>query len=467
MLFNSTQFLLFFPLVVLLYYITPFRWRWALLLAASYYFYMSWNPWFILLIITSTVVDYITGWRMSLESEKRKRLPWLILSLVVNLGMLFFFKYYNFFIDNINFTLGTGWSYARLILPVGISFYTFQTLSYSIDIYKGQIQRESHLGRFALFVAFFPQLVAGPIERAKNLLPQLQKRVVFSYENFSSGAQRIIWGLFKKVVVADNIAFVVDEIYGSPDSYGPVGLLLASYLFAIQIYCDFSGYSDIAIGSAKILGIDLMKNFRTPYWATSVREFWARWHISLSTWFRDYVYIPLGGNQKTRRRIAANILFVFIISGLWHGANWTFIIWGTIHGVLLLFERLLRRKEKPKSRLTKLFHSFILFQVITLAWIFFRAENLDDAWYILTKILGFDFDISSLMEFASIRGYGFYLLRILLAASFMMADPLMERLLHQQIIIPTYIKRPLFATIIAIILVFGYWGEVEFIYFQF
>jgi D-alanyl-lipoteichoic acid acyltransferase DltB (MBOAT superfamily) len=291
--------------------------------------------------------------------------------------------------------------------------------------------------------------------------------VVFSYENFSSGAQRIIWGLFKKVVVADNIAFVVDEIYGSPDSYGPVGLLLASYLFAIQIYCDFSGYSDIAIGSAKILGIDLMKNFRTPYWATSVREFWARWHISLSTWFRDYVYIPLGGNQKTRRRIAANILFVFIISGLWHGANWTFIIWGTIHGVLLLFERLLRRKEKPKSRLTKLFHSFILFQVITLAWIFFRAENLNDAWYILTKILGFDFDISSLMEFASIRGYGFYLLRILLAASFMMADPLMERLLHQQIIIPTYIKRPLFATIIAIILVFGYWGEVEFIYFQF
>lgn len=469
MLFNSAAFLLFFPVVVILYYLCPHRWRWALLLLASYYFYMSWNPWYILLIVSSTLIDFIAGGQMSRLPDKRKRLPWLLLSLGANLGMLFFFKYYNFFIDNINASLDVGWSYSDFLLPVGISFYTFQTLSYSIDIYQGKLQREKHLGRFALFVSFFPQLVAGPIERAKNLLPQLREKVVCRYENFSAGGQRIIWGFFKKVVIADNIAFVVDEIYGAPESYSSVGLLLASYLFAVQIYCDFSGYSDIAIGTARILGIDLMKNFRTPYWATSVREFWSRWHISLSTWFRDYVYIPLGGNQRGYRRMLINLIIVFVVSGFWHGANWTFLIWGAIHGLLLIIERLLGwgKRRESQGRIIKVVRAFILFQLVTLAWVFFRAENISEAGFIISEILSFNLDASALLEFTSVRGHGYYLLRILFVAGFIILDPWFETLLDQKTTLPVWVKRPLYATLIAVILVFGFWGEVEFIYFQF
>ncbi|MDN5203123.1 MBOAT family O-acyltransferase [Fulvivirgaceae bacterium BMA10] len=406
MIFNSFHFLIFFPIVVFIYFKTPQRWRWVHLLAASYYFYMAWNPTYILLIMGSTLIDYFVSLKMSEISEKRKRRKYLLLSLLSNLGLLFTFKYFNFFSSTGNLLfekLSIFYHFPKLsvLLPVGISFYTFQTLSYTIDVYHGKIKPEKHLGIFAVYVSFFPQLVAGPIERARNLLPQFRQKFKFNYEYVRYGLILMLWGFFKKVVIADRLATFVDPIYDNPTAHNGVESLIATYFFAFQIFCDFSGYSDIAIGAALILGFKLMQNFRRPYFAQSIQEFWGRWHISLSTWFRDYLYIPLGGNRVSKVRWLINIMIVFLVSGLWHGAYYTFIIWGFLHGFYIVMGHLTSKARKKVldatglvnfPRFIKFINILITFHLALFAWIFFRAKYITDAKTIISNILNIKFN---------------------------------------------------------------------------
>ena len=342
MLFNSLEFIIFFPIVVAAYFALNPKYRWILLLLASYYFYMCWNYKYIVLIMFSTVVDYCSGILMYRTNKTGLRKLLLLASLTTNLGLLFFFKYFNFFGETVNYFFERFNIFAEVpaysfLLPVGISFYTFQTLSYTIDIYRKKQTPEYHFGRFALFVSFFPQLVAGPIERSVNLIPQFRQDFKFDYERVRDGILFMVWGFFKKVVIADRLAEYVNLVYNNPTESEGFQNIIATFFFSIQIYCDFSGYSDIAIGAALILGYRLMTNFRRPYFALNIREFWQRWHISLSTWFRDYVYISLGGNRVVKWRWFYNLFITFLVSGLWHGANWTFVIWGALHGFYLIF----------------------------------------------------------------------------------------------------------------------------------
>lgn len=338
MLFNSLQFVIFLPIVFIIYWAISDKYRWMLLLIASYYFYMSWNPKYVVLIFTTTFVSYMAGILLEkFENIKIKKLI-LLITLMVCLGNLFFYKYFNFVSESVADVLGIfsiklNPLTLNVLLPVGISFYTFQTLSYVIDIYKGVVKAERHFGIYATFISFFPQLVAGPIERTSNLLSQIKSKKVFDYDQATYGLKLMAWGYFKKLVIADNLSQYVSKVYDAPQSYTGFTLVLATVFFTLQIYCDFSGYSDIAIGLAKILGVNLMTNFKSPYFSQSVKEFWSRWHISLSAWFRDYVYIPLGGNRVGKVRHVINLMITFFVSGLWHGANWTFLIWGGVHGV--------------------------------------------------------------------------------------------------------------------------------------
>lgn len=396
MLFNSYQFVYFLPVVVILYYLIPHRFRWIMLLGASYYFYMCWKVEYLGLIIVSTAIDYFAGRMMARHTDRRKRKKYLILSLITNLGLLFSFKYYNFTIDNLNllfqkFNLMHEISAFHILLPVGISFYTFQTLSYTIDVYYGKQEAERHAGYFALYVSFFPQLVAGPIERFNRLTPQLKEIHHFSIENFSKGFRLILYGLFIKMVIADNISGLVDEVYANPSAYHTYSIISALLLYSFQIYSDFYGYSLIAIGSARLLGVHLMDNFRTPYLAKNIREFWQRWHISLSTWFRDYLYLPLGGNRASRSRWLLNILVVFTVSGVWHGANWTFMIWGGLYGMIYIAEVYvnkwfnLEKEWKPYSA-GHLFLALKTFVFVTLIWVFFRSQSLEAALQLFNSI---------------------------------------------------------------------------------
>lgn len=330
MLFNSLEYAIFLPCVFLLYWVLPHKLRWVILLISSYYFYMSWNAKYVVLIATTTFVSYICAIFIEKTEKTVYKRFCLIVGLVLSLGILYFFKYYNFSMDLIErFVPITAPRYSFL-LPVGISFYTFQTLSYVIDVYRGEVSAEKNLGIYATFVSFFPQLVAGPIERTANLMPQINSKKNFNYESARYGVRLALWGLFKKMVIADNLAVWVDKVYGNVTSYEGCSLAVAAFFFSIQIYCDFSGYSDIARGSAKLLDIELMENFRSPYFSASIKEFWGRWHISLSTWFRDYVYIPLGGNRVSKGRNVINYMITFLVSGLWHGDNLTFVVWGGI-----------------------------------------------------------------------------------------------------------------------------------------
>ena len=409
MLFNSLDFIIFFPIVVFLYYFIPHKYRCLLLLVASYYFYMCWKAEYIFLILFSTSIDYYSAIQIGLSKTRFKRKLFLFLSISTNLGLLFTFKYFNFFSESVRqlfdqFNIFYNSPSFDLLLPVGISFYTFQTLSYSIDVYLGNKKPEKSFLIFALYVSFFPQLVAGPIERSTRLLPQFHKKISFNYSRIRSGLLLIAWGFFKKVVIADNLALVVDPIYNNPTYFQGIPLLIATYAFAFQIFCDFSGYSDIAIGTARVMGFDLMKNFNRPYFSTSVSDFWKRWHISLSSWFKDYLYIPLGGNRVNKLRLYFNLLVVFLLSGLWHGANWTFIAWGGLHGLFLIFSistRDLRNRfiDKIKidknSVLLKGVNIFITFHLISFSWIFFRAKSLTDAWYIIKNmVLGIELKLS-------------------------------------------------------------------------
>ncbi|MEZ5004453.1 MAG: MBOAT family O-acyltransferase [Chitinophagales bacterium] len=473
MLFNSLQFLLFLPAVLFLYYIIKPKHRWILLLIASYYFYMCWRPEYIILIIISTIIDYFAARRMEQLPDINRRKKYLYLSLVSNLGILFFFKYFNFFSESTTalfqqFNIFVNFPAFNYLLPVGISFYTFQTLSYTIDVYKGDTKVERHFGRFALYVSFFPQLVAGPIERSYHLLPQLRKHIHFNYEWMKAGVFLMLWGFLKKVVIADRLAAYVNEVYNNVDSYSGIPNILATYFFAFQIYCDFSGYSDIAIGCALMLGIQLMKNFERPYFALNIQEFWKRWHISLSTWFKDYVYIPLGGNRVVKWRWYYNLFITFLVSGLWHGANWTFVIWGALHGLYILFYNMMKEEKildpRKKGRARQMLNRFFTFHIALLAWVFFRANHLGD---VDNMIIGmFQPTVGSINLFTfKIDLY----LSILFIGLLVMIEWLIEHknLLQKFEHSGRWMKWLALIVGITIILLFGVFEEVDFLYFQF
>ncbi|WP_179335377.1 MBOAT family O-acyltransferase [Winogradskyella costae] len=401
MLFNSIDFAIFLPIVFILYWYVTKRslsLQNLLIVCSSYLFYAWWDYRFLGLIILSTVADYLVAKYIQKAKDKKIKKTLLLVSLIFNLGLLAFFKYFNFFIESwveawqfFGFTMQT--STLSIILPVGISFYTFQTLSYTIDVYREKIEPTSNFIQFAAFVSFFPQLVAGPIERASHLLPQFSEKRVFNSEFAISGFYLIIWGLFKKVVVADNCAFFVNQIFDGATSYSSMELFLGAVLFAFQIYGDFSGYSDIAIGVSRLFGFSLMTNFSFPYFSRDIAEFWRRWHISLSTWFRDYLYIPLGGSLGTDWHRIRNVFIVFLVSGFWHGANWTFIIWGAIHAILFLPLLLLKSNRKhlefTKIRLQQIPMLIVTFTLVTFAWIFFRADTVSIAYQFIIDIFSF------------------------------------------------------------------------------
>ena len=392
MLFNSIAFAIFLPIVFILYWVLPHKYRWILLLVASYYFYMSWNPKYIVLIFFITLISYIAGLLMEKAKNKTNKKIILAFTLVSCLSVLFFFKYFNFFSETIVnflnlFSLKLNPITLQIMLPVGISFYTFQTLSYVIDVYRG-LKAEHHFGIYATFISFFPQLVAGPIERTENLLPQIKEEHKFNYEQATYGLKLMAWGFFKKLAIADVLAIYVDMVFNNLSSYEGFAIVIAAFFFAIQIYCDFSGYSDIAIGTAKLLGINLMTNFKSPYFSSSIKEFWNRWHISLSTWFRDYVYIPLGGNRVSKLRHNVNLMITFLVSGLWHGANSTFVVWGGIHGIAQVLQNTFtaKNKDKSKNKIIINFKILIVFIFCVFAWIFFRANALSDITYIFSHM---------------------------------------------------------------------------------
>ncbi len=479
MLFNSLEFLVFFPIVVALYFAIPHRFRWFLLLVASYYFYMCWNYKFIALIVVSTVVDYFAGILLHRTEKRGHRKLLLMASLITNLGLLFFFKYFNFFGDSVNeafekFNIFSNIPTYDFLLPVGISFYTFQTLSYTIDIYRRKQTPEYHFGRFALFVSFFPQLVAGPIERSVNLLPQFRKEYGFDYERVKSGILLMGWGFFKKIVIADRLAEYVNVVYNNPTEYTGLPNIIATFFFSFQIYCDFSGYSDIAIGAALILGYRLMTNFRRPYFAMNIKEFWARWHISLSTWFRDYVYISLGGNRVVKWRWYYNLFITFLVSGLWHGANWTFVVWGAIHGFYLVFAIWTTKFRDNVNKaigitktpaLFKLAQVFITFILVYTSWIFFRANNIGEAIYILKSHFIFDGDqVLNLFQIKADFYLSFIGIAVLVAIDFMQEKYQISVRMRS---LPRITKWALLSVFVFIILVFAVWNETDFLYFQF
>ncbi|MFN0117488.1 MAG: MBOAT family O-acyltransferase [Elusimicrobiota bacterium] len=400
MLFHSFTYFIFLPFVVITYHLLPARFRWILLLAASYYFYMCWKPIYATLILFSTSIDFFTGLKMDACEKKSDKKPWLMLSLISNLLLLFVYKYTDFFSTSFNqlfqvVHLPFQFPVPHWLLPVGISFYTFQSLSYTIDVYRGNQKAEPHFGKFALFVSFFPQLVAGPIERSTDLMPQIHGDRNTNPERIARGVRLILWGFFKKLVVADRLSPFVDSVYNNMGAHSGLTILMATYAFAFQIYGDFSGYSDIAKGSAQLLGIDLMENFKTPYFSTSIVDYWRRWHVSLSTWFRDYVYYPLGGNKQGPKIWARNILIVFIISGLWHGAAWVFVFWGVYHGVLLLtthfFSKLVEKYypgfNSLKETLSfKLMSIVVTFHLVCFGWVFFRSSSLGQIRLFLSRL---------------------------------------------------------------------------------
>lgn len=474
MIFHSLQFIFFFICVVTLYFSIPYRFRWVLLLLASYFFYMCWNWKYIVLIILSTAISYIASSRISRTSDARKRLAYLSVCIVATLGILFIFKYYNFFSRSLNITLqaiGLRLSLAPIdaLLPVGISFYSFQTLSYAIDVYNGHIRHEKHCGLYALYVSFFPQLVAGPIERAGNLLPQFYNHNDFNEARTASGLRLMLWGLFKKIVVANRLAVYVDAVYGSFSLHSGPTLMMATYMYAFQIYCDFSGYSDIAIGAARVLGYNLSTNFNRPYFAKSVSEFWSRWHISLSTWFRDYLYIPLGGNRRGFPRMLLNLMVVFLASGLWHGANWTFLLWGVIHGFYTVVAKVkepLRDRLVERCKVAPILLSgvrmVITFHLVCFAWIYFRATTISDANVIFWRIFTMPgrLFVPALDQFC----YGLFAMFIVIVVDAALES---KQLLHRYVLASRTSRWAIYVVAIIIMVLIGVFDESQFIYFQF
>ena len=493
MLFNSIDFLVFFPLVVLVYFVIPRKARYLWLLVASYYFYMCWNPQYALLMATSTVITYAGGYLLDwinqsdiTKKEKYRKLC-VAASLISNLSILAIFKYANFAIENISNVLGAlGFSTIEyrldLLLPVGISFYTFQALSYTLDVYYGNIKAEKNLLRYALYVSFFPQLVAGPIERSENLLPQIQnveKINVWNFKRIRDGLLLMIWGLFQKLVIADRVAILVNQVYDNYTQYGMVELITATVLFAFQIYCDFGGYSTIARGAAQVMGFTLMLNFKQPYLAFNIKEFWRRWHISLTSWFTDYLYIPLGGNRKGEFRKYVNIFIVFTVSGLWHGASWNFIAWGVIHAIYQiignlrqsLVMKLTGKKEEVTCLIVRIGKTIVNFILVDFAWLFFCAGDFAVAVGILKQMTVSVYNVSLLNLGLDLTNWWILILAILIL---LLVDILHEKdisviaLVDKKNIVFRWI---LYLGLIWTTIMFGIYGVAydtsEFIYFQF
>tara|TARA_R110002049_G_scaffold280923_1_gene460376 strand:+ start:2749 stop:4200 length:1452 start_codon:yes stop_codon:yes gene_type:complete len=483
MLFNSIDFAIFLPIVFVLYWFVTaknLRLQNFLIVVASYVFYGWWDWRFLSLIIFSTVVDYSIGVLLSKEETtiKRKMLLWT--SIVVNLGFLGFFKYYNFFLDNFIsafsfFGMKINSNSLNIILPVGISFYTFQTLSYTIDVYKKKLEPTRDIITFSAFVSFFPQLVAGPIERATNLLPQFYKKRKFDYSKAVDGMRQILWGLFKKIVIADNCAQYANEIFNNSNEYGGSTLVVGALFFTFQIYCDFSGYSDIAIGTSRLFGFNLMQNFAFPYFSRDIAEFWRRWHISLSTWFRDYLYIPLGGSRGGTWVKIRNTFIIFIVSGFWHGANWTFIVWGALNAVYFL-PLLLRKKNRNNMGdiahgkflpSAKEFLSILMtFMLTVFAWIFFRAENMKHAFSFISNILS-----SSFFEMPNFNGIENAITVIILVLLFVLIEWIGKTYQYAlsciSLISSRFVRWSVYSVIIFIMAMYMQTEESPFIYFQF
>jgi D-alanyl-lipoteichoic acid acyltransferase DltB (MBOAT superfamily) len=490
MLFNSVDYLVFFPLVFVAHHALPPRFRWAALLAGSYVFYLSWKPGYALLLLLTTAASYGIAMRMGKIDGSKQRKALLLVGIGINLALLFVYKYLDFIASALTDLLGVfevelDIPRLDLLLPVGISFFTFKVVSYLVDVYRGEQEPERHPGYYALYVAFFPQLLAGPIERAGRLLGQLRAPRPFDYRMAVGGLQLIGWGLFKKIVIADRLAVLVDRVYDSPGTHEGLPVALATVAFTFQIYCDFSGYSDIAIGSAELLGIKTMENFRRPYHAGSLAEFWRRWHISLSTWFRDYVYIPLGGNRVVKWRWYYNLMITFLISGLWHGAAWTFVIWGALHGLYLCVEvatasvraralRALRLDRVPLVR--RGLGIGATFALVAFAWLFFRANGLTDAMTLVAAMLrdGASYvDIAGLKELISERGLGLGWYGVIVAVAgiclmegvqLLQTRGSVRELLARQ---PWFVRWPAYVLLVQAILLLGRFTEQKFIYFEF
>ena len=476
MLFNSFHFVYFFVVVTTLYFILPFKQRWLLLLLSSCYFYMAFVPIYILILGFTILVDYFAG-RIIEKSEGKKRRFYLICSLIANIGVLCIFKYYNFISENLSFLLQgfiTNYQlpYLSILLPIGLSFHTFQAMSYTIEVYKGNQKAERHFGIYSLYVMFYPQLVAGPIERPQNLLHQFRENHKFESDRVVSGLKLMLWGFFKKLVIADRLALYVNTVYNNSSHHNGVTLAVATLFFAFQIYCDFSAYSDIAIGSARVMGFNLMTNFDRPYFSKSIAEFWKRWHISLSTWFKDYLYISLGGNKVSIPRWYFNLFIVFLISGLWHGANWTYIVWGGINGFYLVFAIVTKTYREKLSALIKLdkipllnniLQILITFGLTCFAWIFFRAKNITEAFSIVKKILYFDgpfFNPNKSIFLFSIIGIIFLMLVELKREYF---NNLFSFSLNEYWLVRNFY----YSFLIIVIILIGVFDGGEFIYFQF
>ncbi len=504
MVFTSAQFLIFFPVVTFLYFTLPHKVRWLLLLCASCVFYMAFIPAYIFILLFVICIDYVAGIQIE-KAHSRTRTLYLLLSIISTCAVFFVFKYFDFFAINFDSLAHVlDWNYSipllGLLLPIGLSFHTFQSLSYVFEVYKGRQKAERHFGIYALYVMFYPQLVAGPIERPQHLLHQFRDVHYFDYSRVADGLKRMALGFFKKVVIADNLATYVNQVYAQPHEYHGIALFVATVFFAIEIYCDFSGYSDIAIGAAKVMGFNLMENFKNPYFAVSIQDFWRRWHISLSTWFRDYVYIPLGGSRVSAATWCRNIIITFAIAGLWHGAQWTYIIWGLLHGTFYIVSRATERMRARMITVVPFMHGWIgltlrrlgIFAVVLFAWVFFRANTLTDALYIcraaimgtlqyLTNMITGIPHITSSAYFHAVidppliplyqisHGRIFFSLLLCAVIAFLAIEIIDYR---RGVIMwvntrPAYIRWPLYALVLLSIMNLGNTHEIPFIYFQF
>ena len=497
MLFNSFEFLVFFIIVTTLYYALPHKYRWFLLLAASCFFYMAFIPIYIVILGATIVVDYYAGLyieKLRLKHAEKYSKALLICSLVANIGVLAVFKYYNFFIGNIselaNFAgLHANFYYISIALPIGLSLHTFQAMSYTIEVYRGNQKAERNFGIYALYVMFYPQLVAGPIERPQNVLHQYYEKKKFDYNNVTNGLKLMVWGLFKKVVIADRLATFTDPIFNHPHNYSAITLFIAAIFFSYQVFCDFSGYSDIALGSAQVMGFKLMKNFDKPYHSKSLAEFWKRWHISLSSWFKDYLYIPLGGSRVASiSRGYFNIMFVFLLSGFWHGASWTFVFWGGLHGFYLVFAKIKDKwlfkvlpqlKESKPGVFRNTINIITTFSLVTIASIFFRSVKIQDAWFILKSFKNLGAEIVESIKHKTIifcnNTVAANIDKVLIFSSFSFIilleiihiiqgnGSIREKLSTK----PLFVRWAMYYSIVIVIIFFGVFNKREFIYFQF
>jgi len=472
MIFNSLAFVYFFIIVTTLFFLTPQKLRWALLLVASCVFYMYFVPVYILILGFTIGIDYFAGLLIA-KNSGRKRKIWLICSLIANIGVLAFFKYFNFLNSNLTGLLGLIDSknpipYLNILLPIGLSFHTFQAMSYTIEVYRGNQQPEKHFGIYALYVMFYPQLVAGPIERPQNILHQFHEEKFFDYDRITEGLKIMLWGFVKKLVVADRLALYVNAVYGNAEHHSGITLITATFFFIVQIYCDFSGYSDIAIGAAKVMGYNLMINFKRPFFSRNIQEVWQRWHISLTTWFRDYLYFPLGGSRKGPAIQIRNLIIVFAVSGLWHGAGWTFIIWGLLNGVVLALEQIFNPMLKFVNRglgFTKNFvRTVFTVSLFVLMGIFFRSQNLDQAAYIFKSIIHLKPGRLFLGEPPITFAYYIIALMVLFGSEYLEEYHPKIKLIRNTNISIRYSG---YLLIIVLLIVTGVFNGADFIYFQF